>query len=336
MKNAACTSPVIVTLVRHPYSSLLWCVAALLAAVSAGAQQYPAKPIRLVVPFAPGGGTDISARILGEGLTQALGQTIVIDNRPGAGSVLGCEIAAKAAPDGYTLLLGNISMAFNAALYRKLPFDTLHDFIPVSLVTDQPNILVAHPSLPAKSFQEFIALSRAQPGKLTYASAGLGAGTHLAMEMLMMSQKIELVHVPYKGTGPALTALLGNQISAFFSTFASALPHVKGDRLRAYAVTSVKRAPTLPAVPTVAEMGVPGYEYSTWYGLLAPARTPRAIVDKLNRTTVAVLNTPDYRQRLLAQGMDPVPSTAAHYAAYLKSETVKWTKVVRTAKIPLQ
>ena len=290
----------------------------------------------MVVPFAPGGGTDISARILGEGLTLALGQTIVIDNRPGAGSVLGCEIAAKAAPDGYTLLLGNISMAFNAALYRKLPFDTLHDFIPVSLVTDQPNILVAHPSLPAKSFQEFIALSRAQPGKLTYASAGLGAGTHLAMEMLILSQSIDLVHVPYKGTGPALTALLGNQISAFFSTFASALPHVKGDRLRAYAVTSVKRAPTLPAVPTVAEMGVPGYEYSTWYGLLVPALTPRAIVDKLNRTTVAVLNTPDYRQRLLAQGMDPVPSTAAHFSAYLKSETAKWTKVVQAAKIPQQ
>jgi len=336
MKNAACTSPVIVTRNRHPYSSLLWCAAALLAAVSAGAQQYPTKPIRLVVPFAPGGGTDISARILAEGLTQAYRQTVVVDNRPGAGSVLGCEIVAKSTPDGYTLLLGNISMAFNAALYRKLPFDTLRDFIPISLVTDQPNILVAHPSLPAKSFKEFIALSRSQSGKLTYASAGLGAGTHLAMEMLMMSQNIDLVHVPYKGTGPALTALLGNQISVFFSTFASALPHVKAERLRAYAVTSAKRAPTLAEVPTVAESGVPGYEYSTWYGLLAPAGTPRAITDKLNQTTVAVLNAPDYRQRLLAQGMDPVPSTAAHYAAYLKSETEKWTKVVRAANIPLQ
>jgi len=302
----------------------------------AAAQDYPSRPIRMVVPFAPGGGTDISARILAEGMTQSLGQTIVIDNRPGAGSVLGCEIAAKSSPDGYTLLLGNISMAFNAALYKKLPFDTLRDFTPVSLVTDQPNILVAHPSLPAKTFKEFLALARSQPGKLTYGSAGLGAGTHLAMEMLMMSQKIDLVHVPYKGTGPALTALLGNQISAFFSTFASALPHVKGERLRAYAVTSVKRAPTLPEVPTVAENGVPGYEYSTWYGLLVPAGTPRAIVERLNKTTVAVLNNADYRQRLLAQGMDPIPSTAAHYAAYLKSETQKWTQVVRAAKIPLQ
>jgi tripartite-type tricarboxylate transporter receptor subunit TctC len=312
------------------------CAAALLAAVSAGAQQYPTRPLRLVVPFAPGGGTDISARILAEGLTQAIHQTMVVDNRPGAGSVLGCEVVAKSAPDGYTLLLGNISMAFNAALYRKLPFDTLRDFTPISLVTDQPNILVAHPSLTAKSFNEFIALARAQPGKLTYASAGLGAGTHLAMEMLMLSQNIDLVHVPYKGTGPALTALLGNQISAFFSTFASALPHVKAERLRAYAVTSVKRAPTLPAVPTVAEMGVPGYEYSTWYGLLAPARTPRPITDKLNQTTVAVLNAPDYRERLLAQGLDPVPSSGAHFSAYLRSETEKWTKVVRAAKIPLQ
>ncbi len=308
----------------------------LLAAATCAAQGYPARPIRLVAPFAPGGGTDISARILAEGLTQAYHQTVVVDNRPGAGSVLGCEIVARSTPDGYTLLLGNISMAFNAALYQKLPFDTLRDFIPISLVTDQPNILVAHPSLPATSFKEFIALSHTQPGKLTYGSAGLGAGTHLAMEMLILSQKIDLVHVPYKGTGPALTALLGNQISVFFSTFASALPHVKAERLRAYAVTSAKRAPPLPEVPTVAESGVPGYEYSTWYGLLAPARTPRAIVDRLSQTTVAVLNAPDYRKRLLAQGMDPVPSTAAHYSAYLKSETEKWAKVVRAAKIPLQ
>ena len=313
-------------------------VIALLIALSlpAAAQEYPTRPIRLVVPFAPGGGTDISARIVAEGMSQSLGQTLVIDNRPGAGSVLGCEIVANSAPDGYTLLLGNISMAFNAALYKKLPFDTLRDFIPVTLVTDQPNILVAHPSLPAKTFKEFVALARSQPGKLTYGSAGLGAGTHLAMEMLMMSQKIDLVHVPYKGTGPALTAILGNQISSFFSTFASALPHVKAGRLRGYAVTSLKRAPTLPEVPTVAESGVPGYEYSTWYGLLVPARTPRAVVDKLNQVTVAVLKNPDYTRRLEVQGMDAIPSTAAHYASYLKSETDKWTKVVRAAKIPMQ
>jgi tripartite-type tricarboxylate transporter receptor subunit TctC len=314
-------------------------IAALFAATlspSADAQKYPTRPIRLVAPFAPGGGTDISARILAEGLTPVLGQTVVVDNRPGAGSILGTDIVAKAVPDGYTLLLGNISMAFNAALYRKLPFDALKDFIPISLVTDQPNIMVAHPSVAAKSLKEFVALARLQPGKLTYGSAGIGSGTHLAMEMLLLSQKMDLVHVPYKGTGPALTALLGNQITVFFSTYASALPHVKAERLRAFAVTSTKRTRTLPEVPTVAESGVPGYEYSTWYGLLAPARTPRELINHLNRAAVDVLNSPETRQKLEAQGVDPIPSTPARYAAYLKSETEKWSKVVRSAKIPPQ
>lgn len=312
--------------------------AALLAALppAASAQNYPTRPVRLVVPFAPGGGSDISARIVADPLSQALGQTVVVDNRPGAGSIVGTEIVAKAAPDGYTLLLGNISMAFNPALYKKLPYDTLRDFIPISLVTDQPNIVVAHPSLPAKTFHDFAALARSQPGKLTYASAGVGSGTHLAMELLMMTLKIELVHVPYKGTGPSLTALLGNQISVFLSTFASALPHVKAERLRAFAVTSAKRAGTLPEVPTVAESGVPGYQYSTWYGMLAPARTPRAIVEKLNQTTVGVLSSPQTRQTMLSQGIDPIPSTSTQYSAYLRSETEKWAKVVRTANIPPQ
>jgi tripartite-type tricarboxylate transporter receptor subunit TctC len=318
--------------------SLFASLCALLAPLApiAAAQSYPTKPIRLVTPFAPGGGTDISARVLAEGLGKALAETVVVDNRPGAGSILGTEIVAKSNPDGYTLLLGNISMAFNAALYRKLPYDTLRDFIPISLVTDQPNILVAHPSIAAKSFKDFIALARSQPGKLTYGSAGLGSGTHLAMELLLMSQKMDLVHVPYKGTGPTLTALLGNQITVFFSTFASALPHVKANRLRAFAVTSAKRTKALPAVPTVAESGVPGYEYSTWYGLLAPAGVPRTIIDHLNKTAVAVLNAPEIQQRYLTQGMDPIPSTAANYTAHLKAETEKWTKVVRAAKIPQQ
>ncbi|HXF65229.1 MAG TPA: tripartite tricarboxylate transporter substrate binding protein [Burkholderiales bacterium] len=311
-------------------------LAALLAGPAAGASDYPSRPIRMVVPFAPGGGSDISARVLADGLGEALGQTIVVDNRPGAGSILGCDIVAKSTPDGYTLLLGNISMAFNTALYRKLPYDAIRDFAPITLVTDQPNILVAHPALPAKTFQEFIALAESQPGKLTYGSAGVGAGTHLAMEMLLMARKLDLVHVPYKGTGPALTALLGNQISVFFSTYASALPHVKAGRLRAFAVTSAQRTATLPEVPTVAESGFPGYVYSTWYGLLAPAGTPRAIVQKLNRQAVAVLDSTKTRERYLSQGMDPLPSTPERYAAHLKSEIEKWTKVVRAAGIPLQ
>lgn len=311
-------------------------VASGFTASAANAQTYPNRPIRMVVPFAPGGGSDISARVLADGLTEALGQTLVVDNRPGAGSILGTDIVAKANPDGYTTLLGNISMAFNTAIYKKLPYDAVKDFIPISLVTDQPNILVAHPSLAAKSFKEFLALAAAQPGKLTYGSAGIGAGTHLAMEMLMMSRKLDLVHVPYKGTGPALTALLGNQISVFFSTYASALPHVRADRLRAYAVTSTKRTRTLPDVPTVAESGFPGYEYSTWYGFLAPAGTPRAIVEKLNKAAVGVLKSDKTRERYIAQGMEPLASTPAEYSAYLKTEIAKWTKVVRAAKLPLQ
>jgi tripartite-type tricarboxylate transporter receptor subunit TctC len=311
-------------------------LAALLATVPAAAQNYPTRPIRFVVPFAPGGGNDISARIVAEGLTHALGKPVIVDNRPGAGSILGTEIVAKAAPDGYTLLNAGAGTVFNVALYQKLPYDTLRDFTPVTLLAEQPNILVAHPSLPAKTFQEFIALARSQPGKLTYGSAGVGTGTHLAMELLLMSQKIEVLHVPYKGTGPSLNALLGNEISAFLSTFASAVPHVKSGRLRAFAVTSAKRASVLPEVPTVAESGIPGYEYSTWYGLLSPASVPRAIVNRLNKETVAALNVPEVRQRYIAQGVDPIPSTAAHFAGYIKSETEKWSKVIQVAKIPLQ
>lgn len=318
------------------YSAIV--VATLLAAVPATHAQaaYPERPIRMIVPFAAGGGSDISARLLADGISPLINQTVVIDNRGGAGSTLGTDIASKASPDGYTLLLGNISLAFNAALYKQLPYNAVRDLATISLATEQPNIIVTHPSLPAKNFQEFVALARAQPGKLTYGSAGLGSGTHLAMEMLMMSQKLDMVHVPYKGTGPAITALLGNQIGSFLSTFASALPHIKANRMRGIAVTSSKRAPTLPEVPTVAESGVPGFDYSTWYGVLAPARTPRPIIESLNKAIVTALNTPEMRQRYAAQGMDPRPTTSAEFAALLKSETAKWAKVVREAKIPLQ
>ena len=302
----------------------------------ATAQEYPSKPIRFVAPFAPGGGNDLTSRIVAEGLAQSLGKPVIVDNRPGAGSIVGTEIVANAAPDGHTLLNAGISIAFNAALYRKLPFDSLRDLAPITLLADQPNVLVSHPSLPAKTFKEFIALARSAPGKLTYGSSGIGGGTHLAMELLILSLKVELVHVPYKGTGPGLSALLGNQISVIFSTYASALPHVKAGRLHAFGVSNARRAPTLPDVPTIAESGVPGYEYSTRYGLLAPARTPRAIIEKLNRAAAGVLNSQEVTQKLQAQGIDPMPSTSAEYGAYLKSETEKWTRVVRAANIPLQ
>jgi tripartite-type tricarboxylate transporter receptor subunit TctC len=317
-------------------SSLIAATAALLLAAPAFAQGYPSRPIRLVAPFPPGGGADISARVLADGLGPALGQTVVVDNRAGAASIIGTDIVSKSTPDGYTLLLGPITLAFNPALYRKLPYDALRDLSPISLVADQPNILVANPTLPAKSFKDFLALARAQPGKLSFGSAGVGTGTHLAMELLCLSQKVEVVHVPYKGAAPALTGVIGNEISVFLSTFASALPHVKSDRLRAFGVTSAQRAPTLPDIPTIAESGVAGYEYTTWYGLLAPAGTARAIVEKLNRTTVEVLASPKTAERYVGQGMTPIPSTPARFAAHIKSETDKWTKVVREAKIPLQ
>lgn len=307
-----------------------------LAPLYATAQNYPNRPVRLVVPFAPGGGSDISGRVLAEGLNRALGQPVVVDNRPGAGSTIGTDIVSKATPDGHTLLLGNISLAFNPALYKKLPYISLRDLIPVSLVVEQPNILVAHPSLPAKTLKEFIALARSSPGKYTYGSAGLGSGTHLAMELLNMSLNIDMVHVPYKGTGPTLTALLGNEITVFMSTFASALPHVKAGRLHTFGVTTAKRARTLPEAPTIAEAGVPGFDYSTWYGLLAPAGTPRAIVEKLNKATVAQLHSAELQQRYQSQGMDVIPSTSAEFMAKLKSETDKWAKVVQAAKIPQQ
>ena len=314
---------------RAKMRSLLAVLTLSLAAATDAAETFPVRPIRMVVPFAAGGGTDIAARLLAEGLAQSLGQTVVVDNRGGAGSTIGTDIVAKSPRDGYTLLLGNISLAFNPALYRKLPFDALRDLAPVSLVVDQPNIMVAHPSLPAQNMKELIALARSAPGKYTYGSAGTGSGTHLAMELLTMTLKLQFVHVPYKGTGPALTALLGNEISVFLSTFASALPHVKAARLRTYGVTSARRASTLPEVPTLAEAGVAGYEYSTWYGLLAPAGVPRAILDKLSASTISVLNAAEWKQRLTAQGMEPIPSTAAEFAARLKSETDKWTRVVK-------
>jgi tripartite-type tricarboxylate transporter receptor subunit TctC len=313
-------------------------IGALFAAIPAAHAQssYPERPIRMIVPFAPGGGSDISARTMSNELGQALNTTIVVDNRPGAGSVLGTDLATKATPDGYTTLLGNISMAFNAALYKKLPYNALRDLATISLATEQPNIIVVHPSLPAKDFQEFVALARTQPGKLTFGSAGLGSGTHLAMEMLMMSQKIRLLHVPYKGTGPAVAALLGNETNAFMSTFASALPHVKANRLRALAVTTKTRAGPLPDVPTVEQSGVPGFEYATWYGVLAPAGTPKPIIDKLNKAIVGVLNTPAVKERYTKQGVAVRPTTPAEFAKHFKIETQKWANVVREAKIPQQ
>ena len=291
--------------------------------------QYPNKAIRFVVPFAPGGGTDLIGRIVAQGLNDALGQPVVVDNRGGAGSTLGTEIVAKSPADGYTILFGNISLAFNATLYTRLRYDAIRDLAAVSLSAVQPNILVIHPALPARNLKEFIELARANPGKYNYASAGTGAGTHLAAELLKLQTKIDIVHVPYKGTGPALSDLLGGQINMMVSTFASALPHVRSGRMRALGVTTAKRSPAAPDVPTLIEGGVAGYDYSTWYGLLAPASTPKAVIEKLHAANRTVLARDDIKQKLESQGVDPVTNTPAEFSAYLKSETEKWGKVVK-------
>lgn len=318
-------------------SACVFLSAAFLASVAppvAAADRYPGRPIRMVVPFAPGGGTDVNARLLAEPFGKAIGQTIVVDNRPGASSILGTDIVSQAEADGYTLLLNSISLTINAAIFKKLPFDVQRDFSAISLVSDQPNIMVANPSLPAATFKDFVALAKSQPGKLTFGTPGPGTGIHLASELLLQRIQANLVHVPYKGTGPALTALLGNEISVYVSTFASALPHVKANRLRAYAVTTAKRADPLPEVPTVAESGVPGYEYATWYGMLAPAGTPRPVITQLNQALVAALNSPELKRLFANSGLNPLPTTPAQFSDYIKSETQKWVSVARAAKIP--
>jgi tripartite-type tricarboxylate transporter receptor subunit TctC len=312
-------------------------LASLLAVFLAGAasaQDYPARPIRMIVPFAPGGGTDINARILQDPLSQVLGQTVVVDNRPGAGSIIGTDLAAKATPDGYTILLLTSSVAVNYAVYKKLPYDARRDLTAISQVSDQPNIMVVNPSIPAKSLKEFISLVQSQPGKFTFGTPGTGTATHLATALLVSKFNGDMINVPYKGTGPALTALIGGEISMYLSTFASALPHVKNGRLRALAVTGTERAGPLPAVPTVAEAGVPGYVHLTWYGMVAPAGTPRAIVNTLNKAIVGVLKSEKVRKLYDAQGLNAVPTTPAEFAKKMDEESRKWVDVVRANKIP--
>ena len=318
---------------RKISSFLLLSFSAALAAPAISAEPYPQRPIRLIAPFAPGGGVDINARILADPLGRALNQTIVVDNRPGASSVIGTELAAKASPDGHTLLINAVTLAINTAVFKSLPFDVRRDFVPISLISNQPSILVASLSLPARTLKEFVALARSQPGKLTYGSAGPATGIRLATDLLLIKIGAKLVHVPYKSVAPALTGMLGNEISILMSTFASALPHVKANRLRAYAVSTATRAGPLPDVPTIAESGVPGYEYATWYGLLAPAGTPARIVDQLNKATVASLNSPEVRKAFVNQGLNGTPSTSAQFAKYLNAEIEKWVEVVRIAKI---
>lgn len=300
---------------------------------SSFAQTYPVRPIRMIVAYPPGGGTDIVGRMMAQKLGENLGQTVVVDNRGGATGNIGTELAARATPDGYTLLMGNVAPnAINVSLFKKLPFDPVKDFAPVSLVAVTPNILVVPPSFPVKTVKDLIALAKSKPGALNFPSAGIGSSSHLAGEMLKSMAGIDMVHVPYKGGGPALIALLSGQVQLMFATLPAAMPHVKSGKLRPVAVTTAHRSLALPELPTIAESGVPGYEAATWYGLLAPAGTPKAIVGRLHAEIVKILAT-DTRQQLVAQGFEPVGNTPAEFAAYIKSEITKWGKVIRDAGI---
>jgi tripartite-type tricarboxylate transporter receptor subunit TctC len=300
-------------------------------ATGAFAQSYPSRPIRFIVPFPPGGGNDIVGRIVAAKLSENLGQQVVVDNRGGAGGTIGSDITAKAPPDGYTLLVNNISLAVNHTLFTRLPYDTLKDLAPVTLIGRQPNIVVIHPALPAKSVRELLALARAKPGELTYGSGGIGTASHLATEMLKLMTKTEMVHVPYKGLGPALTDLMGGRLQLIVSTMASALPPMKAGKLRPLAVTTARRSSFFPELPTMDEAGVKGYEFSTWYGLLVPAGTPRAIVDKVNAETRKALAAPIVMEQFTGQGLEPGSSTPQEFGAYLRSEVAKWGKVVKAS-----
>ena len=310
--------------------------AATLAAVpsEAGAQSYPNRPVRILVPFPAGAGVDIVARMLGVPLTDLWGQAAVVDNRPGAGGTIACELAAKAAPDGYTLLLGNIStFAMAPSLYKKVNYDPVQSFAPITLVNTSANVLVAHPSVPATTTQALIALAKAKPGQINYASAGSGTSPHLAAELFKSMAGVDLVHVPYKGSPQALTDLLGGQTQIMFASLVSALPHIRQARLRALGVTSLKRAAALPDLPAISEAGLRGYDVSVWMGIVAPAGTPPAIIAQLNRQIGALLQSPDIRERLAVQGLEAASNSPAEFRSYIASEVRKWAVVIKQAGV---
>jgi tripartite-type tricarboxylate transporter receptor subunit TctC len=298
---------------------------------SAMAQDYPNRPIRLIVPQSAGGSTDLIARLLAQKMGDTLGQSIVVDNRPGAGSVNGTETVAQAAPDGYTLLAVAASFTITPALQRKLPFDSVRDFAPISQVATLPHILIVHPSAPVKSVKDLIALARAKPGGLNVATSGIATSTHLAAELFMHLTGTKMVTVPYKGGSPSMTAMLAGECQVNFAAMSTAIPHVRSGKVRAIAVSSGKRSITAPEYPTIAEAGVPGYEHSSWVGLLAPAKTPRPIVARLSAEAIKAAEAPDTKPYLLKSGMEPVGGTSAEFAAVIKTEIAKWQKVVKAA-----
>jgi tripartite-type tricarboxylate transporter receptor subunit TctC len=306
-------------------------LAVLLAGVAQVQAQYPTRPIRIVVTVAPGGAADTVARVVAQSLAEALGKPVVVDNRPGGGGNIGAELVARAPPDGYTLLLGSTFQAIAPSLYGKLNYDLLRDFVPVSLLASSPLMIAVHPSVAAKSVAELIALAKAKPNQLAFASAGTGGGNHLAAVLFCEMAGIQMSHVPFKGAAPALIAVIAGEVPVTFATFAAVVPHLKTGKLRALGMTSAQRSPVAPDVPTVSEAGLPGYESVNWYGLNAPSGTPKEVVSRLHAEAAKSLQLPEVRERFAAISVEPIGSTPEHYGAYLRSEIEKWGRVVRAS-----
>jgi tripartite-type tricarboxylate transporter receptor subunit TctC len=317
---------------RRVVSALLVAAASWLWLAPAAAAEYPARPVSLLVAFTPGGPSDVLARILGKKIGELLGQPIVIENRPGAGGNIAAELTARAAPDGYTLLMGNNSiLATNASLYKKVGYDAEKDFAPISLIGSQANILVVNPALPVKSMAELIALAKAKPGQLDFASSGYGAAAHLSGELFKAQAHVDIVHVAYKGAAPALQDVIAGHVQMMFATAASVVGHIKDGLVRPLAVTTLTRTAVLPDIPTVAELGLPGFDATTWHGLVAPAGTPPEVIEALHRAAITALNDPETRKALIGLGVDVVGSSPQEFTAYIKSEIPKWKAVVQAA-----
>ena len=320
-------------MLRVSFRRALIVLAVLSPACAVAQSGYPARPVRFIVPSASGGGTDIIARAVAHRLSEALGQQFVVENRPGAGQMIGIEIAAKSPADGHTILMAASTLAINPIMYKKVPYDPVRDFAPITQAASLPNILVVHPSLPVKSVAELIALAKKEPGRLDYASAGIGTSPQMSVELLKSMTGIDMLHIPYKGTTPGVVDLLAGQVKVMTPNLLTALPHIKAGKLRALGVTSAKRSEALPEVPTIAETGVPGYESVQWYGVLAPVGTAREIVMRLHAEIVRALRHPEVGDRLAADGAEPVGSSPEEFAAFIKSEIDKWARVARAAGI---
>jgi tripartite-type tricarboxylate transporter receptor subunit TctC len=316
-----------------------WIVAVLVGwipvftAMAVHAQSYPSKPIKIVVPYPPGGFNDTLGRTLAAKFTESWGQPAVVENKPGANTLIGSDYVAKAPPDGYTLLIVAFPFAVTPSLIRNMPYDTMKDFAPVALAAQSPNLLVVNPSLPVKTVGELIALAKAKPNSLSYASTGNGSSNHISMELFKSLAGVQIVHIPYKGSAPAVTDLLGGQVHLMFDNVPNVLPHVKAGKLTALGQTGTKRSPLIADIPTVAEAGVPGYEVTVWFGLVAPAGTPREVIQKLNSEVLRILAMPDVRERFLAQGVEPVGSTPEQFADHIRAQMTKWAKVVADAGV---